>query len=380
MTFALKSLGHGIVTGYQRIRENPFLNAEIEKGPFLEKLGNFCLIPSRYLFIGKSVSYIRTSSGNNPKFKVEQRYQYDYSLSTLLKTIAAVIALIPSLIIGCAFKGMSFIFSETRIRHAEYCNYLNSIRDITPRYAIYESEGITQLFSDETAPKYNPPPGVTIKKSKYENLTDYQRIQVDALKAVLEPLKKMKIPHWIDCGTCLGEFRNDGIIEWDKDVDIGIPQIEHDNVKRLLRNSLDPKLYEVQDWSSSARPKSFLRVHIKATHAIIDIYHYTLNGSPDGNQAFYPKNAFDNEIDPMAKKVQYIFSFQGAWLPGEEWQSKEKAGCKPMPYATLFPLKKGVFNDIDVYVPNNIERWLQSKYGDDLSPKMKWDPIANEYV
>lgn len=380
MSFAL-SLGHGIVTGFQSIRESPFLNAEIDNAPPLEKLGNFFLIPSRYLFMGKTVVNIQTSSFKNlSKYQIEQCYKYDYSLLTLLKTVAAVIALLPSLIIGCALKGLAFISAETRKRHAEYCAYLNSGGDIAPKNEVYESVGIVQLFSDKTAPKYLPPPGVTIKKSQYENLTDYQKKQVNALKAVIEPLKSRQIPHWIDYGTCLGEFRNDGLFDWDKDVDIGIPQIEHDNVKRLLRNSLDPKLYEVQDWSSSLRPKTFLRVHIKATHALIDIYHYTLEGRPDCNEAFYPKNAFDSEIDPTAKKVQYVYSYHGSWLPGVEWQNKERSGCKPMPYATLFPLKKGIFNGIEVYVPNDIERWLKSKYGDDLSPKKNWDPIANEYI
>ncbi len=381
MTEILKSFGHSIVSAFQSVRENVFLNGKIENAPFLEKAGNFLLIPSHYLFLGKTITQIKSSADGKQAFHLQQTFKYNDKITTLVKTIIAIIALGPSLLIGAAFKSLGFVCSSnTRKRQKEVKQFIHSTNDIAPKKEIYEAAGIRQLFSNEQALKFVSPAGLTIKKSTYDTLTEHQKAQVDALNAITTALQDKQIPHFVDCGTCLGEFRHDGFIEWDTDVDMGIPQVEHDNVKRLLKNTLDPKLYEVQDWSSSAYPKTFLRVYVKAAHSLIDIYHYTLEGGNDGNEAFYPKNHFDREITPAQKKVQYIFSYQNSWLPGKEWKKKEKICCKPIPYDTLFPLKKGEFNGVAVYVPNHIERWLQSKYGDNLAPKKNWDPVKNQYT
>ena len=53
---------------------------------------------------------------------------------------------------------------------------------------------------------------------------------------------------------------------------------------------------------------------------------------------------------------------------------------KPIPYSVLFPLKQAKFDGIDVWVPHNLEEFLHSKYGENLSPVMIWDEASKTYL
>lgn len=99
----LQPFGMPLVAAYHNIRENPFLNIARKEATGLEKLGDFFLTPSRYLFGGKEV----TLQGEiSPSFEYRK---YDG-----LKTTLSILALPVSEVLGCTFKGFSFLFKNTR--------------------------------------------------------------------------------------------------------------------------------------------------------------------------------------------------------------------------------------------------------------------------
>ncbi len=151
-------------------------------------------------------------------------------------------------------------------------------------------------------------------------------------------------------------LRRDDSLDWDIDISILAP--DHENVKKLLLG-LDPKKYQIQDWSSYSKPNTFLKLYVKETKNFLDIYHYQIN-----------------EED---KTVGYLYSYLDSPFP-KSWKKEELKFIKPIKYEDVFPLKKAKFENLTVWAPNNVVAFLQSKYGENLDPVMVWDEESNCYL
>ncbi len=170
-------------------------------------------------------------------------------------------------------------------------------------------------------------------------------------------LESHNILYWLDCGSCLGAYRYGGIIPWDWDIDISILLPDHDNVKKLL-SGLDPKKYQIQDWSSYSKPKTFLKLFVKETKNFIDIYHY--------------------EINEEKRTVGYLFTYLDSPFP-KSWKKAELKCITPLAFEDVFPLKKARFENLTLRAPNHVVEFLQSKYGQNLDPVMVWDQESKTY-
>jgi len=148
------------------------------------------------------------------------------------------------------------------------------------------------------------------------------------------------------------------MIPWDDDIDISIIADDHQNVRKLLE-TLDPEKYQVQDWSSYYHPQTFIKFYIKETKTLIDIYHY--------------------KLDAGKKVATYFYTYQDTPLP-KKWKRFEEVLTEPIPYEIIFPLKHMQFDEIDVWVPSDLETFLHFKYGEDLSPTMIWDETSQSYL
>ena len=133
---------------------------------------------------------------------------------------------------------------------------------------------------------------------------------------------------------------------------------DHDNVKKLL-GTLDPEKYQIQDWSSYSKPKSFLKLYVKATKNCIDIYHYDINEN--------------------AHQVGFYYTYLDSPFP-YSWKKEELRCIKPLNYEDVFPLKKANFDGLTVWAPNNVVTFLQSKYGENLNPSNIWDEESQCYI
>lgn len=336
----MQPLGLPLIANYYEMRENVFLNMKCSKPNPFEAFGNLCLIPTRYLFGGKNVHLNEEKCESIQSFKYRHRHW--------LKGTAALIAFPITHTVGSLFKGIGYLFPETRKKHHAVREALYSLK-LKSNLELYTEAGLSQLYSSEQAPCQNHKRPSTIH-SKHKK-------EIEALRQIVKLLEENQIVYWLDCGTCIGAYRYGGFIPWDVDIDIAIIQADSENVKRALLQ-LDPKKYQIQDWSSYDLPQTFLKLYIKETQTQIDIYHYGL--------------------DPEKKTATYIYSYENSFLL-DDWKKPERAMVTPYPYDTLFPLKRAQFDGIAVWVPNNIEAFLKSKYGENLDPTMVWNENTKKY-
>lgn len=63
----------------------------------------------------------------------------------------------------------------------------------------------------------------------------------------------------------------------------------------------------------------------------------------------------------------------------EDWKERERRQMAPIPFDVIFPLKKGLFDGIEVPVPNKTARFIQYKYGSNINPPRIYDEETEEY-
>lgn len=334
-----------VMNAYHDTKNNVFLNTANSEAAGLEAAGNFVLQPFRYLFNGKTVTKI------DPKGLCEIKQTFDYATDStrteFLKTAAAVLALPFSLLIGGALKAVSYLSESVRQTHRMIKAELTTTR-ITLHDEEYKAAGIPELFCNER---------VTHQGIPCPKPTAIQKLQMQAVNDVCEKLEERKQPHWLDCGTLFGAYRHGQEIPWDTDVDLGCMAKDHKNIMSALRE-LDPRKYEVQDWSCARMPEMFIRVLIKEANSYLDIYEH---------------NIISDE------EIMYKYSWTDSpWVP-ELVKSRETVQEKPIKKADVFPLKIAQFNGQDVRVPNNWEAFLKVKYGQNIEPAKVWNPATNAY-
>lgn len=326
-------IGLPLLSFYHALCSNPFLNIAIQNAPVLEKTGDFLLIPVHYVLAGKEASF-----EENGNWVFHQRF--DYEEAFFIKSVACILAFPFSLSMGCAIKGLSFLDPKTRSLHTSLVNNRNST-EVQPHHEYYEKIGIhlQDLASSEWFPSQGyqrrPKDELHMQKTK-EGMKDIASLLTDA-----------HIPWWVDCGTLLGTYRYGGIIPWDYDIDIAVLAPDFENVRRTLQR-LDPEKYEVQDWSGRNLPDTFLKVFVKESKDFIDLYFYA--------------------IDPKEKQIRYIFSLENNIFFFEWWKIDERRFKKPIGFDVVFPLKKALFDGIEVFIPNQPVPFLQRYYGDNLAP------------
>ena len=340
----LKPLGMPLVTSYHTVRENVFFNMRSPEANPLESIGNFLLTPAQYLFAGKTIS---VNQGDPFAFAMSQCFDYDrlYWAKALLSLIALPVAS-P---LGASIKGLAYLFPDVRKRHEHIERTLHRPW-IVSHLQEYLEQGIRDFHCEEFIPCQGH------KRPSY--LTKRQKIEREAFQEIIHLLDENHIIYWIDCGTCLGAYRYGGIIPWDIDIDIAILQADHDNVKRLL-STLDPEKYQIQDWSSYSKPQTFLKLYVKETKNLIDIYHY--------------------KFDDNSQTISYFYSYEDSPFP-DSWKQIERKCTKPLHFDQVFPLKKAEFDGLVVWAPHNVVEFLQTKYGENLDPCMLWDETSKSYI
>ena len=108
-------LGLPLVDAYIKMTESIFINTSSEDAGPIEKLGNQFLSPAQYLLDG-FYAY-KFFDGDEIQYGLQE--QFDYEKSFPLKTALALTfapILTPH---GVTIKGLSYLFAETRERHAQ---------------------------------------------------------------------------------------------------------------------------------------------------------------------------------------------------------------------------------------------------------------------
>jgi lipopolysaccharide cholinephosphotransferase len=338
-------VGMPIVQVYHVATGNLILNSSSSDAEGLEKVADMILAPAQYVMAGK---YFETTDGIH--YTHRQRFDYQDSLSWA-KTGFSFLAMPVSIALGGTIKAIALLQEGPKLHHEKLAfSYLEGPQSNLNQY--YEKTGI-QLVSIEQAealeaPKFERRPGDerTMEKDK------------EALKEVVQLFHQNNIPYWLDCGTLLGAQRYGGIIPWDFDLDIAILQNDFDNAYRVL-SKLDTKKYAIQDWSSRDRPKSYLKVYIKETGTLIDIYHF--------------------EIDEKSRVIRSVLSNENSIFLPESWKIRERRFIIDTPIDYVFPLKRANFDGIEAFVPNQTVNYLKQRYGQNIGPAKVFNALTNRY-
>ncbi|MEX0962212.1 MAG: LicD family protein [Simkaniaceae bacterium] len=342
----IMSIGFPAVCLYHTIMWNPFLNISTHDASIIEEVGNQLLSPLHYLCVGKEAI-----ESNDPDLPYRLIQKYDYRDHFVVNTTGAVISLPFSLPIGSFVKGISYLFEGTRERHRKVVQSLQSTKiDSDKEY--YQKIGLD--FRNLEGAIWLKSQNFTRQEGAEEHL---QEAKI-ALGKISKILRTHNIPHWVDLGTCLGTYRYGGVIPWDYDIDMGILSKDFDNALQALRK-LDPKKYQVQDWSSRYRKAPLLKVYLRKTKQLIDIFNYA--------------------IDEEKKEIQMIVANEDSRFLSDKWQEHERAYTKSISFDDIFPLKLAEFDGIEVPVPNHTKRYLQSKYGENIEPARIYDKKTRKY-
>jgi len=342
-SWLVMKVGMPLVFFYHVIVGSVFFNTAAEDASGLEKAANVALIPMQYLFEGS------VAIADDDGYHLERRFDYEHHF--FVKTAASVTALPFSILIGGTLKSIAYISPQTRKRAekiyvASHSSRISSFNDY------YRSIGMEIEDFDE-AEFIAPPQYRRHPEAKHRLESD-----LGALKEIIRILEKEKIPFWIDCGSCLGTYQYGGCIPHDWDIDIGVLLPDFHNVKNALQK-LDPDKYVVQNWSGRALPESYLKVFVKESGGMIDIYHFA--------------------IDPEKKEISTLLSNEfNIFLP-RSWVVREKRYSASMAVSDVFPLTKALFEGIEVPVPGNIEKYLQVFYGENLAPAKIYNEITGTY-
>lgn len=341
-------VGMPLVFFYHLIITSVFFNTAAEDAHGLEKWANTALIPVQYFFEGKKAIPERDEH-NQIVYHLERRF--DYNRHFFVKSACAVTTMPFSIVIGGTLKSIAYLSSETRDRaHQLYAaRHAGPVRSNNDYY-----QSLGMELNDYKEAEFIAPPKWK-RRAEDENPLS---ADVEALKEITRILHKHAIPFWIDCGSCLGCYQYGGAIPHDWDIDIGVLIPDFENVKNALQE-LDPKKFVVQDWSGRAIPGSWLKVYIHESGGLIDLYHFAI---------------YEEE-----KMVGTVLSNEFNIFFPESWVIREQRYTTPMPFSNVFPLKRALFEGVEVPVPGNTEEYLQIFYGENLAPAKVFSEITGNY-
>jgi hypothetical protein len=331
-----------LVCSYYAWSSSVFFNVSAQDATGIEWVANGLFSPLQYLLAGKEAK--KTDDGS---YIFVQRF--DYSHGFWIKTASSIAALPASLVFGTAAKGASLATHAGRERFHILANALHA-KPVASNLDRYREMGlhVGETLGALQAQGYARRPGDEQVLS----------IEKEALREIGAMLTRAQIPWWVDAGTCLGAYRYGGVIPWDSDIDVAILLPDFVNVHSLL-HQLDPAKYLVQDWSTRDHPNSYMKVYVRKSNTLIDIY------------------CFD--IHPETKELQYILSMETNMFMPEWWRIRERRFTAPVAFDAVFPLKQALLDGVAVFVPNNTEKYLQRYYGKNLSPVKIYDPITQSY-
>ena len=340
----LINLGMPAVTCYHLLCSNVFLNTAADDAQGLEKMGDIALSSYRYIFAGNSAY-------PNEDGTYDIRQHFDYHEHLFVKTTGALITLPFGVVVGSALKGIAFLFADVRERHQAIIDSLHA------KYIVSNADFYKNILIDvgeNAIAERLSSLGYQRRPGDEQHLSEEKK----AFAQIVQLFKENRIQFWADCGTCLGAYRYGGIIPWDNDLDLAILEPDFDNMTRAL-NALDTDLYLAEDWSNRLFPKTYVRVYIRSTRQYIDIYTYA--------------------VHPDTKTIQYICSNVNNMFMLEGWKINERRYMVETPFDIVFPLRFADFDGIEIPVPNQTEKYLQMRYGDNLAPVKTYNQESGIY-
>lgn len=347
-TFIMQ-LGMPLVYFYHLIFTSITFTTAAEDATGLEKVANQLLTPIYFLLDGKTAVSHYDLAGNR-YYQLEHRFEYTHHF--FMKTTVSYATMPLSLAVGIPLKLISLGFPESNQHHREIAAAIHST-------AIHLNNNTYRQIGMDLRDDFTQGERITAPEHpRQEGETEPRACDVEALREIVRILGNKQIPFWVDCGTCLGAYRHGGMIPHDWDIDIALFAADFHNVKHALQQ-LDPEKYAIQDWSGRNKPDTYLKVFVRESGFLIDLYNF----------------GFDEEKKELFTILSNEFNI---FLP-KTWKIREKRYTTPMPFENVFPRKVALFESVEVPVPGKTEAYLQVFYGEDLSPVRVWNPETRTY-
>lgn len=243
---------------------------------------------------------------------------------------------------------------------------------------------IDEKLQAQLRAKYNP---------DGSHLRLHQLKMLEMLKYFDNLCRKHEIHYWLSSGNCLGLVRHGGFIPWDDDIDV---EMLRDDFLKLEKVFKETDNYVLQTWKNEKYyltpfaklrdKKSFIKENIadrnyKYKGVFIDILQ--IESSPRlVNKAceyirwkciwplYSPTNKFKLKIYYLLKQIYFrsipIIRFTCSWWPNNKLRHTYGVGwCdNTRELKDIFPLQRMKFDGVDVYVPHNLDSYLENIYGD----------------
>lgn len=161
-------------------------------------------------------------------------------------------------------------------------------------------------------------------KPAYGALRDKQKDEIELFLEFKRICEKYNIEYWVDFGTLLGAKRHGGFIPWDDDLDVSMLHSDVLRFKECWEKEPEGK-YKFLFWKG----EQCRLIFSENNASFIDIYAY----------------------DDLGDRIKY----------------KQKinivATRRSVPKYVIYPLSKITFEGTEVSCPNDVESYLQVRYG-----------------
>ena len=253
---------------------------------------------------------------------------------------------------------------------------------------------IDSKIQEELRAKYNPDGSL---------LRQHQLRMVEMLKYFDELCQKHDIKYWLSSGNCLGVARHGGFIPWDDDIDVEMLREDYLKLEKVFRETDD---YVLQTWKNDEG--YFLPfAKMRDKHSFIDEgtfdRNYKYRGvyidvfSLERSNIFAYKvcakvadiilnRSINKSYLKFTKKIIFllVFVFRKLFLLLPNKELRHTYGTRMWHLRVrnindIFPLKRCLFEGIEVNVPNNLDSYLRKIYGDYMQMPSE-DKIARPHV
>ena len=198
--------------------------------------------------------------------------------------------------------------------------------------------------------------------------------RLHVFKAIADLLNELKIDWFISDGSLLGWYRHRAMIPHDYDIDLAVME---EDIQKVWKNRHRLPEDIVLDNVGSADQSATVWVTDDASIPFdpssksakkLGAYKTTLPPKPKDGPVFVWEACIDIQTYRKEKDGWHNnYNLNGLNL-----------GATAFPDDVIFPLVKSKFEGMDVYVPNNAERWLELNYGY-LGEDAVWDADTSKY-
>lgn len=235
-------------------------------------------------------------------------------------------------------KNKVIFFIIIQLLSIKYILYLNkNIKDVrNTNYFI-----VSQLDKKNLKPMTN----------KAEKM---QKIQSEAFKKIVNEFHKHNIEYFAEGGTALGAIRHSGFIPWDDDIDLAIMAPDHEKAMKIIQSFHLPfnrtlKLDGTKAYYINEQKINSFQFHVKNMRIIGRFNRIPLlNKISTSYFNYIIKNYTVNKSNAIA----FLHYIDG-----------RPAYRKFFFQNIIFPTKYIKFNDFEIKVANNLDKFLMTIYG-----------------